>query len=121
MATINLKNDWTQISDEILQRMKSLIEAYPTSFSKWANIALVSKPSYEVNIVGKEAVARCREMYQQVYKPNIRLLLNSDNDIDNTSLNSQYPNDKTLIYVCYQNVCLAPFASNQELITFFFK
>ncbi len=121
MATINLDNNWAQISDEMLQRMKSHIEEYPTSFSIWANIALVCEPNYEVNIVGKEAVARCREMYQQIYKPNIRLLLNADNDIDNASIKSQYSNDKTHIYVCYEHVCLAPFASNEELITFFFK
>ena len=98
-----------------------MIEQYPLTFSLWANIVILQNTSYEINISGEKAVEETRMIYSKLYKPNIRLILNSDNKIKNSIMKNQYQKDNTLIYACYQNTCYPPFASNERLITFFFK
>ncbi len=121
LTPIQTNSEWMLMANSMVDKMKSLIEQYPLTFSLWANIVILQNTSYEINISGEKAVEETRMIYSKLYKPNIRLILNSDNKIKNSIMKNQYQKDNTLIYACYQNTCYPPFASNERLITFFFK
>jgi uncharacterized protein YyaL (SSP411 family) len=101
------KAEYQQIADDMLSSMTPLLEKEARYLSNWACLyTYYVQPTAEVVISGKEAPEKVKEL-KKYYVPNKIIAL--------TTTQSKLPllidrpaNEKTLIYVCRNKVCLLP-------------
>jgi uncharacterized protein YyaL (SSP411 family) len=81
--------------------------SYPSGYSNWAKTHLaISKPFYEVVIIGKNA-EEVASKFRQTFHPNT-LVLFSVSDSDLPMFKNRFKANETLIYVCQKGVCKLP-------------
>lgn len=100
---------------EVLLSVKSNIQKSPRYYSNWLELVLmVQNGLKEVSIVG-ENCHQLREEMQKHYLPNV-VYLGAKDSSNLQSLKVKMPeNGKTNLYLCENQVCLAPVSTVEEL------
>lgn len=107
------RRSYREKSGEMLAQVREQISAAVPYFSNWALLAGLQKGSYEVAIMGKEALTKSREM-QRIYLPTT-LFMGGDKE-DLPLLTGKSVAGQTLIYVCENSVCQLPVANPGEAL-----
>lgn len=98
---------YTEKALEMYRAVKGRIKAMPRFHLEWCSFAeLISARSYEVVIMGKDAVERNKEL-QRNYLPAC-IICGSKTGEDLPLLKDKTVADKTLIYVCTDKLCKKP-------------
>jgi uncharacterized protein YyaL (SSP411 family) len=96
-----------EIAENLVGKVQSNMASYPSGYSNWAKTHLaISKPFYEVVIIGKNA-EEVASKFRQTFHPNT-LVLFSTSDSDLPIFKNRFKADETLIYVCQKGVCKLP-------------
>ncbi len=99
----------------MLNNVKPEMETYGSGFSNWLDLMLnYTNPFYEVAIVGKDAIAKTKDL-NKYYLPNI-LIASSTKSSDSPLIKDRFIEDKTYIYVCVNNACKLPVSSAKEAL-----
>ncbi len=107
---------YLEISANMVKTMKDLIISEPGFLGNWASVYLSTfLPKAEVAIVGKDALAKAREI-QKKYLPNHVLAMSKTvgENIPLLTGKTEDPNGNALIYVCFEKACQRPVQSVDE-------
>jgi uncharacterized protein len=102
------RNDFREISDKMMGKMKRLVMTDPQWVTNWACLATYhAKPTAEVAIVGDKAL-KIRELIESDYQPN-KVFVGTKSLSDLPLLQYRTAiNDETTIYVCFDKACQLP-------------
>ena len=101
------KPEYIKQAQQMLSSMKNNIISYGPGYSNWAILMLNNtKPFYEIAIVGEEAIKKAQQL-KKYYFTNY-ILLASEKEDSFELLKNRYEPNKTLVYVCENNVCQLP-------------
>ena len=95
---------------------KQVLESQqPYFFSNWLSLYLMlSKPPYEVAIVGKDC-DRLRKEIESYYLPNV-ILLGGAEEGELILLDGKLVKNETIIYVCQDKICKSPVETVKEAL-----
>lgn len=104
-------------SASMLQSAASFCKAYPSSFAVWcAEWQIQAKGMVEATIIGENAKKYYAELNTKKYKPNVSYIVSiNENTIE--SLRGKQIMGETLIYICKNFTCLAPFKDVNKALT----
>lgn len=106
---------YLEIAETLVGKVQSNMASYPSGHSNWAKTHLaISKPYYEVVIVGKNA-EEVASKFSQTFHPNT-LVLYSTSDSDLPIFKNRFKANETLIYVCEKGVCKLPVKTIEETL-----
>ncbi len=107
---------YTQLSNEMLAKVKALVVKEPSHLSNWATLYFHKlTPTAEVAIVGPEA-ANIREELSSFYIPNM-ILLGTKTSSELALLEDKVAiNGRNTIYVCYNKTCQLPVHTAAEAL-----
>jgi uncharacterized protein YyaL (SSP411 family) len=92
------------------------VNLFPAYHAQWCSLAgLFSQGTYEVVVMGKDAIAKNKEL-QKKYLPDCVIMGETDKE-DLPLLENKLPENKTLIYVCTNRVCKKPVEDVAEALT----
>ena len=106
---------YTEKAEHMLSNMlpQILDSGQPNFYSNWCTLlGEMSKPMYEVAIVGKESISRAHEM-QRRFIPNA-LYLGGQEEGSLALLQNKLQEGRTMIYVCQNKVCKLPVEESTE-------
>lgn len=109
-------NDYLDISDKMLARVKSLIVSEPSYLANWATLyAYRAVPTIEIAIVGEEAFNFKKEL-DEYFLPN-KVVCATKEESELPLLEDRIAiEDKTTIYVCFNRTCKLPVHTLEEAI-----
>ncbi len=110
------KEEYRKLAADMLLTMKSSIEKYPSSFSRWASAMMneaVGTP--EIAVVGKNAIATANNINGH-YIPQKTMMASAKTNDNFPLLVGKEPNAETLIYLCQDYACRRPVTTVEELI-----
>ena len=100
-------SSYSNISKAMLTSVATQINRFPAYHAQWCSLAgLFSQGTYEVVVMGKDAIAKNKEL-QKKYLPDCVIMGGIDKE-DLPLLENKLPGNKTLIYVCTNKVCKRP-------------
>ena len=106
---------YLEIAETLVGKVQSNMVSYPSGHSNWAKTHLaISKPYYEVVIVGKNAEKEALK-FRESFHPNT-LVLYSNAPSNLPLFKNRYHADKTLIYVCEKGICKLPVKTIEEAL-----
>ncbi len=106
-------NEFIEISSRMMEQMSARIGQYPNGFAGWGKLLLKQlHPFYEVAVVGPNA-AFILARIQSEYLPQV-VVAASCGESDLPLFRGRYSKDKTLIFVCRDNVCQLPVENLQD-------
>jgi uncharacterized protein YyaL (SSP411 family) len=109
-------SSYSNISKKMLTSVVPKINLFPVYHAQWCNLAgLFSQGTYEVVVMGKDAIAKNKEL-QKKYLPDCVIMGETDKE-DLPLLENKLPENKTLIYVCTNQVCKRPVENVAEALT----
>ena len=100
---------YISISDQMMANMWPTLKQIkqPSFYSNWLQLLLEKvHPSYEVAVVGKEAIKKAHTM-MKTYHPDV-IYLGSTIESQLPLLLNKYVDKKTMIYVCQNKACKLP-------------
>ncbi|MDG1757492.1 MAG: thioredoxin domain-containing protein [Bacteroidia bacterium] len=104
-----------EIAENLVGKVQSNMASYPSGYSNWSKTHLaISKPFYEVVIIGKNA-EEVASKFRQTFHPNT-LVLFSTSDSDLPMFKNRFKANETLIYVCQKGVCKLPVKTIEEAL-----
>ena len=107
LGTIYDDNVYTGTAKQMVTSVAGKINVFPTYHAQWCSLAgLFANGTYEVVLMGKDAIARNKEL-QKRYLPNC-IIMGAINEENLPLLESKLAENKTLIYVCTNKVCKRP-------------
>jgi uncharacterized protein YyaL (SSP411 family) len=110
-------NEWGMLSEKILFSNKAQVEKHPSSFAVWAMASLKEFKGYkEIVVTGKANQAFLDAILLQ-YIPNSIIQSASTEKYYPLLTGKKYEN-QSLIYVCEQNTCSAPFDAIDDFLKF---
>jgi uncharacterized protein YyaL (SSP411 family) len=110
-------SEWGMLSEKILFSNKAQVEKHPASFAVWAMASLKEFKGYkEIVVTGKANQAFLDAMLLQ-YIPNSIIQSASTEKYYPLLTGKKYEN-QSLIYVCEQNTCSAPFDAIDDFLKF---
>ena len=108
-------SSYNNISKRMLSSTLSQVELFPVYHAQWCSLAgLFSQGSYEVMVMGKDAIAKNKEL-QKKYLPDCVIMGETDKE-DLPLLENKLTENKTLIYVCTNKVCKKPVENVSEAL-----
>ena len=117
LSLLFLNDGYGKISNELLQRLSSLILKYPTSFGLWSVLwQQCSVPFREMVIAGDKAVDYFKILHNKEYKPGVIWLVAREED-GLPALQGKFRENETLIYLCNESTCRAPFRDVNKAFT----
>ena len=100
-------SSYSDISKKMLSSVITKVNRFPVYHAQWCSMAgLFSQGTYEVVVMGKDAIAKNKEL-QKKYLPDCVIMGGTDKE-DLPLLENKLPENKTLIYVCTNKVCKKP-------------
>jgi uncharacterized protein YyaL (SSP411 family) len=111
------EDQYLKKSDLMMKNVsKQVLESQqPYFFSNWLSLYLMlSKPPYEVAIVGKDC-ERLRKEIETYYLPNA-ILLGGAEEGDLILLDGKLVKGETIIYVCQDKICKSPVETVKEAL-----
>ena len=108
---------WNELAGKMTHALLNAVLKYPTSFGIWASI--IARQAYgvkEIVISGPEMI-RFRQEIVKEYLPDMILQCAINPDDNFSMLKGKNSTGKTLIYLCRNHHCLAPFNQPED----FFK
>jgi uncharacterized protein len=114
---IMLDNEhYKQLSVNMLQAVADTVRLYPSSFAKWASVALsvVQKP-LEIAVVGDNALNIVQEL-NALFLPNKIVMASVKGDDNLPLLKDRYVAGDTYIYVCRDYACQMPVKTIEEFL-----
>ncbi|MEZ4843562.1 MAG: thioredoxin domain-containing protein [Bacteroidia bacterium] len=106
---------YLEMADSMLEKMAPRIAQYPAGYSQWMiNILWQHYPSFEVVVVGENAFKMIQQLKQN-YLPNC-LFAASLKGEGLPIFEHRFVSQKTLFYVCQNNVCQAPVETIAEVL-----
>ncbi|MBI3882771.1 MAG: thioredoxin domain-containing protein [Sphingobacteriales bacterium] len=110
----NLK--WKNRSISMSAQMLPLVTKYPTSFGFWCIFLLQQTVGInEISIIGKDSDVINQKI--SIYCiPNKIVMSSFDGSNDFPMLANRYSDNETLVYLCHDYSCMAPFKSAEELL-----
>jgi len=109
-------SSYNNTSKRMLTSVLTKVNLFPAYHAQWCNLAgLFSQGSYEVVVMGKDAIAKNKEL-QKKYLPDCVIMGDTDKK-DLPLLENKLPENKTLIYVCTNKVCKKPVENVAEALT----
>ncbi|MBK7763432.1 MAG: thioredoxin domain-containing protein [Bacteroidetes bacterium] len=117
LGVIFHRDQFIEQSNHMLQSAASFSHAYPTSFAVWcAEWQVKANYCKEVSIIGKDAEKYYAELNTKRYIPNVSYIVSiNENTIE--SLQGKQIMGETLIYICKNFTCLAPFKDVNNALT----
>jgi uncharacterized protein YyaL (SSP411 family) len=107
MGHMLVENRYLEISSSMLGKMTARFKQYPHGFADWGRLLLLQINSfYEVAVVGPSASSLVNELSKE-YIPHV-ILVGSEVEDNLPLFTDRYHGDKTLIFVCQDNVCQLP-------------
>ncbi|MFO7668115.1 MAG: thioredoxin domain-containing protein [Bacteroidales bacterium] len=107
LGKILLNSEYMEISSKMMEQMSARIVQYPNGFAGWGKLLLKQlHPFYEVAVVGPDAASILARI-QSEYLPQV-VVAASTGESDLPLFKGRYTKDKTLIFVCRDNVCQLP-------------
>ncbi len=107
--------DYLNIARRMTGMMQANIKQYPTSFSNWAMLWLyLSRDFYEIAVTGEDADVKALELLKFYYPGKI--VAGSRLPEELPLFKDRWQPDKTMIYVCADNVCKKPVQSVDEAV-----
>jgi len=107
LGVIYDKSDYIERCKGMLHAVSGQMKTYPAYHTTWCGLAgLLAHGTYEVAVMGKEAVDRNREL-QKNYLPDC-ILTGAEYEEDLPLLKNKLRENITLIYVCKNRVCKRP-------------
>ena len=104
-----------EIAENLVGKVQSSMTSYPSGHSNWSKTHLaISKPFYEVVIIGENAEAVASK-FRQSFHPNT-IILFSKIDSDTPIFRNRSKTNETLIYVCQNGVCKLPVKTIEEAL-----
>jgi len=99
--------DYLITAQQMLNRIIGKIADYPSGYSNWSQLMLNLNGNHlEVVIVGENALNLLKEL-QKNYLPNV-IFCAGTNENDLPLMQNRYIPEKTMIYICQNNVCQLP-------------
>jgi hypothetical protein len=106
-------SSYSDISRRMLTSVMVKVNLFPAYHAQWCSLAgLFSQGTYEVVVMGKDAIAKNKEL-QKKYLPDCVILGETDKE-NLPLLENKLPENKTLIYVCTNKVCKKPVENVSE-------
>ncbi|CAN5297835.1 thioredoxin domain-containing protein [soil metagenome] len=110
------KSEWRVRADKMLLLLSEAVVKYPGSFGIWATLILLKNKEYgEVAIVGENFMKIARDI-QVNYIPNIIMMASLEKDNNFPILENKIGEERTLIYLCKNYSCKAPFGDIEGLL-----
>jgi len=107
LGTLLNKDNYIQISKQMLSNTIIQMEKYTSAFSNYASLLLkINLPFYEVAIVGDKAQQLCSEL-NKTYFPN-KITIGTNQNSSLNLLQDKFVKNQTFIYVCNNKVCDLP-------------
>ena len=98
---------YTNIAKRMLASISGKLNAFPVYHTQWCGLAvLFSHGTYEVAVMGKDAVTKNIEL-QKRYLPDCIIMGNTDEE-NLPLLEGKLKDDRTFIYVCTNKICKRP-------------
>ena len=114
LSNIIHNEDYKTIAYNMLNKISNNDNLYITNLSNWARLkTLFTRKFYQVVIVGEKAEEIKNKMLR-LYIPNKIVLTSKKGDNKLDIFKNKYKKNKTLIYVCLDNVCKYPTESINE-------
>ena len=110
------KEEYRTLAADMLLTMKSSIEKYPSSFSRWATAIMnevVGIP--EIAVVGADAEATAATINEH-FVPQKTMMATAESNDDFPLLDGKKANGETLIYLCRDYSCQRPVTTVEELM-----
>ncbi|MFT7588776.1 MAG: hypothetical protein ACI959_000988 [Limisphaerales bacterium] len=96
--------------------MHERVVNYPVYSANWAMLLTeLVHPSYEVAVLGKQALDQTRNL-QQHYLPDVLYMGATKNNTDLEILSGKMVKGQTTIYVCRDRVCKLPVTEIEDAI-----
>lgn len=107
LGNLDYRDDYLEISDQMLLKIAADMLQYPASYSYWASL-FVQKvyPPYEVAILGHDYSAQLRKL-RKPYLPNA-IYLGGEDEGQMPLLKNKLVKGSTFIYVCQDKICQLP-------------
>ncbi len=110
------KSEWSIRVDKMLASLSEAVIKYPGSFGIWASLILRKNKGYsEIAIVGENFFITAKKL-QVNYIPNIVLMASLEKSDIFPILENKIGGEPTLIYLCKNYSCRAPFTDTAELL-----
>ena len=109
------KQEYVDMSGQMLSNMKAHTLKYTSYHGKWANLMLkhIESP-YELVISGKDA-KKFQRHFNNYYYPNV-LILGSEQESELPLLKNRFSNKGTSFYLCKDKACFLPTSNINEVI-----
>jgi uncharacterized protein YyaL (SSP411 family) len=115
LGVIYDNSTYTDISKGMLTSASAKTNLFPVYHAQWCSLAgLFSQGSYEVVVMGKDAITKNKEL-QKKYLPDCIVMGETDEE-NLPLLENKLPENKTLIYVCTNKVCKRPVENVSEAL-----
>jgi uncharacterized protein YyaL (SSP411 family) len=102
-----VKREYLELSSTMMKQMQRLFDQYPQGFANWGRLILMNLyPFYEIAVVGP-AAGSVLGMLTCEYLPQ-GIVVGSTSVSPLPLFQDRFPNDKTKIFVCRDNVCQLP-------------
>ncbi len=107
--------DFIKDAQTMLHNIQPEINAYPSGFSNWMDLARNFQEDYfELVVVGPDATKLLAEL-NQTYMPN-KMIAASNVESNAPLLENRYVDGQTFIYVCVNNTCKLPVRSVEKAL-----
>ena len=111
------REDYTEVAENMLQKMHHAIINYPTSFGRWAE-ALTAQvyPYAEIAVVGEKAENMAAQINEQYIPHKVIMAVREENETYPLLFGKYAEADETLTYICRNYACQAPVETLEEVI-----
>ena len=110
------KNEWIDISVQMLQNLTPYMSDYGTSYSNWGILMLKEAyPFYEIAVSGNDFRVKCAEL-QDTYLPNTLYVASKDKS-NLPLLENKNVEGKTMVYVCVNKTCQLPVEETEKALS----
>lgn len=117
LGTLRYNTEYLEMSEQMMKNMidQILTNDYLSFYSNWMQLLFdISRPPYEVAIVGPEAI-RLRNELARNYSANT-IYLGSEKEENLDLLKDKYLEGSTMIYVCQNKVCKLPVSESENAL-----
>lgn len=109
-------NYYLKVSKQMLHNVKERIEAYPSGYSNWLQLACnFTGNFYELAISGENALEKINEIHQK-YIPN-KLIAGAKANSNLPLMADRFVENETYIYVCVNSACKLPEVSTNKALS----
>ncbi len=110
------RQEYSDLSVDMLRNVKSSVEKYPSSFARWARAMLLrSRPFFELAVVGQQAEDKAQNLNRH-YFPNTVAMASLTAQDGWPLLEGKSTGGDTNIYVCQEYACKRPVSSVEEAV-----